>query len=139
MFLVSCLVSCLSSSHSFRSSVFMLRMLMILISRQERNHEGRRGMGRGCERCPPPAAGLGERSGEFDKSRHVRIFVRRFFTSAERPRTRGTRLRAFFKQSFGTKSTPRKREERRGVYVCRCVQKSREIVGDFLKLALPRR
>lgn len=46
-------------------------------------------------------------------------------------------LRAFFKQSYGTKSTPRDTLAR--VVYLPLHPESREIVGDFLKLALRRR
>lgn len=63
------------------------------------------------------------RSGEFDKSRRVRIFVRQFFTSAERPRTRGTRFEHF---SSSRTERNRPREIRSHVLcICRCIH-SRE-------------
>lgn len=89
-------------------SVFM-RMLMILISRKEKKkkkrwvaEESRK------ENTSVVHRARARRSGEFDKSRRVRIFVRQFFTSAERPRTRGTRCE-HFSSSRSERNRPRER------------------------------
>jgi len=91
--------------------------------RRKEKDEGKR---IGEKRCPPGR----ERSGEFDKSRRVRIFVRQFFTSAERPRTRGTRFEHF---SSSRTERNRPREIRSHVLcICRCIQSREKSLVIFL-------
>jgi len=86
-------------------SVFM-RMLMILISRKKRKR-WKEEVSRKENTSVVHRAGT-RGSGEFDKSRRVRIFVRQFFTSTERPRTRGTRYE-HFSSSRSERNRPRER------------------------------
>lgn len=122
---------CNRSFLSVRISVFMW-MLMILISGEKKKMKGK-----GSKRSVVHRVGV-RRSGEFDKSRRVRIFVRQFFTSAERPRTRGTRF-----EHFSSSRTERNRPREilsHVLCICRWLRpESREIASDFLKLALRRR
>jgi len=91
--------------------------------RRKEKDEGKR---IGEKRCPPGR----ERSGEFDKSRRVRIFVRQFFTSVERPRTRGTRFEHF---SSSRTERNRPREIRSHVLcICRCIQSREKSLVIFL-------